>query len=111
MNKKPHSLLQSQSQILLLGVLIVFLASLTFSWSGPLQEDQEKPSSQESRLENSTKTAIIDWICLKMKEIYVFPDVPKKMIKERSPPDLSCFSIAPAIVSPRENDQMISAPK
>ena len=79
MNKKQRSLKKSHSQILMLGILIFFLVPLTFSWSGSLQENQGKPGSQESRLENSTKSAIIDWICLKMNEIYVFPDVAKKM--------------------------------
>jgi hypothetical protein len=63
----------------MLAVLIIILASVTFSWSGSLQEVQGRQSSQESRLENSTKSEIIDWICLKMNEIYVFPDVAKKM--------------------------------
>ena len=79
MNTKQCSLKKKQFQVLLLGVLVFILASVTFSWSKPLQENQGKPGSQESRLENSTKLAIIDWICLKMDEIYVFPDVAKKM--------------------------------
>lgn len=79
MNTKPQSSKKKHFQVLLLGILICILASLAFSWNGSLQENQGTPSSQESRLENSTKSAIIDWICLKMNEIYVFPDVAKKM--------------------------------
>ena len=79
MKANPHSPLKSHLQIQIWGALILILASVTFSWSDSLQEAQKKQSSQESRLENSTKSAIIDWICLKMNEIYVFPDVAKKM--------------------------------
>jgi len=50
--------------------LIFILASAAFSWCGSLQE---------TSLDNSTKAAIIDWICMKMSKIYVFPDVAKKM--------------------------------
>jgi hypothetical protein len=79
LNTKPQSFQKKHVQVFLLGFIIFILASFAFSWNGPLQENQGKESSQESRLENSTKTAIIDWICLKMNEIYVFPDVAKKM--------------------------------
>ena len=70
MNTKPRSLSKSHFHILILGSLIFMLTSVNFLWSG---------SFQESHLEDSTKSAIIDWICLKMNEIYVFPDVAKKM--------------------------------
>ena len=79
MNTKPRCFREKQDRAFLLGALIIILASLALSWNGSLQEDQGKPGSQEFRLENSTKTAIIDWVCLKMNEIYVFPDVAKKM--------------------------------
>jgi len=62
--------LKSHFHIFMLGALIFMFTSVNFIWSGSLQE---------SRLENSSKSAIIDWICLKMDEIYVFPDVAKKM--------------------------------
>jgi len=39
------------------------------------------PKTQESRLDSTAKSAIIDWICLKLDEIYVFPDVAEKMEK------------------------------
>ncbi len=75
----PQSPLKSHFRVHMLGALIFLLASVTVSWSGSLQEVQTRQSLQESRLENSSKAAIIDWICLKMNEIYVFPDVAKKL--------------------------------
>jgi len=72
LNTKPRSFREKHGRVFLLGALIFILASLAFSWNGPHQEDQGKPSSQESLLENSTKTAVIDWICLKMNEIKRF---------------------------------------
>jgi hypothetical protein len=71
--------LKGNFQFHILVAVIFVLVSVTFGWSGSFQEVGGKPTSQESRLENSTKTAIIDWICVKMNEIYVFPDVAKKM--------------------------------
>jgi hypothetical protein len=79
LNTKPRRSLKSHLQVLMLGALIFLLASVTSSWGGSLRGVQEESKSQESRLENSTKSAIIEWICLKMNEIYVFPDVAKKM--------------------------------
>jgi hypothetical protein len=70
LNIRPHSFSKRHFLIFILGSLIFILTSVNFIWSG---------SFQESRLESSTKSAIIDWICLKMNEIYVFPDVAKKM--------------------------------
>ena len=54
----------------ILVVLFFILIFSSFSWSSPFQE---------THLEKSTKAAIIDWMCLKLDEIYVFPDVAKKM--------------------------------
>lgn len=79
MNSIKRSHWKIHFPILLLGALIFILASTPFGWSGSIQENQDKPGSQKLRLENSTKSAIIDWICLKMDEIYVFPDVAVKM--------------------------------
>ena len=79
MNKKSRRPLKIYFPILLLGALIFLLASTTFGWSGSIQENQDKPSSQKLSLENSTKSAIIDWMCEKLNEIYVFPEVAEKM--------------------------------
>jgi hypothetical protein len=52
-------------------VVLIFILTISSSiWSRTLQE---------TSLEKSTKAAIIDWMCLKLNEIYVFPDVSKKM--------------------------------
>jgi hypothetical protein len=79
LNKKLHKPLKNHFQVHMLVTMIFILALVGFSWSGSLQGVQEKSGSQESPLEKSTKAAIIRWICLKMDEIYVFPDVAKKM--------------------------------
>jgi hypothetical protein len=79
MNTKQRGTRKSRFQIRVLGALIFMFASVTLGWSGTLQGIQEKPDSQELRLEKSIKAAIVDWICLKMDEIYVFPDVAAKM--------------------------------
>jgi len=79
LNSKPHRPLKNHFRVHLLVAIIFLLVSRNFSWSGSLRGIQDESRSQESRLENSTKAAIIDWICLKMNEIYVFPDVAKKM--------------------------------
>ena len=79
MMTKLLSLLKSHVQILLLGVMIIILASAAFGLNGPIQESREGQNSQELKLESGTKSAIIDWICEKLEEIYVFPDVAKKM--------------------------------
>ena len=79
MNSIKRSPWEIRFPIPLLGALIFILAFTTFGWSGSIQGNQDKPGSQKLGLENSTKSAIIDWICLKMDEIYVFPDVATKM--------------------------------
>jgi hypothetical protein len=79
LNKKLKSPSKIHSLILLLGVIICVLPSLTLGWSASIQEDQKAEASQELRLDKNTKSAIVDWICLKMDEIYVFPDVAAKM--------------------------------
>ena len=65
----------------ILGVLILFLASAALAWVSPVLIASDVPHTQESRLDSQTKSAIIDWLCLKMNEIYVFPDVAEKMEK------------------------------
>jgi hypothetical protein len=70
METEPQRAFKIHFTIPILVVLIFILNLVSFSWSG---------SIQQSSLDKSTKTAIIDWICLKMNEIYVFPDVAKKM--------------------------------
>ena len=57
-------------RIPVLVVFIIIIIMSSFSWGSSLQE---------TNLEKSTKAAIIDWMCLKLNEIYVFPDVAKKM--------------------------------
>ena len=79
MNTKPKNPLKSRSRAQFLGALILIVVSAAFSGGGSIQEVSEKPAPQVPSLGNSDKTAIIDWICLKMNEIYVFPDVAIKM--------------------------------
>jgi len=79
LNTKQSSHRKSHLPIRVLKILIFVLASVTFSWGGSLQEVQNKPGSQESRLDNSAKSAIIDWVSEKLNEIYVFPEVAKKI--------------------------------
>jgi hypothetical protein len=62
----------------LLGISMI-VVSVTLCCGGTPHEVKKTANAQDSRLESSTKTAIIDWICIKMNEIYVFPDVAKKM--------------------------------
>jgi len=49
-----------ETSILLLGALILFFASTTFGWKGSIQENQDKSNPQESRLDDSTRSAIVD---------------------------------------------------
>ncbi len=79
MNTQQHCTRKSPILNQIFAALTFILIPLSFSWSSSSQEVQEKQSPQELRLENHTKSAIIDWMCLKMNEIYVFPDVAKKM--------------------------------
>jgi len=70
MNTKIKRFSTFPLQIPILLVLFFSFTFASFSWSSSLQE---------TRLEKSIKTAIIDWMCLKLNEIYVFPDVAKEM--------------------------------
>lgn len=79
MHKKTRRTGKNNVLAPVLGALIFVLASTGFVWAGSLEEAQGKPEGQELRLDDSTKSAVIDWINEKLNEIYVFPDVAKKM--------------------------------
>ncbi|MBN1273923.1 MAG: S41 family peptidase [Candidatus Aminicenantes bacterium] len=79
MNKKHSYSWKGRCLIQILGALMIIFVLVSFSWGGFSSAVQEEPESKEFRLEKSTKSAVIDWVSEKLNEIYVFPEVAKKI--------------------------------
>jgi hypothetical protein len=65
----------------ILVALCLLLASTALASVGPVMNGADCLPAQENRLDGQTRSAIIDWICMKLDEIYVFPETAEKMEK------------------------------
>lgn len=61
------------------GIVLLLCLFLSTSLSASLFNQDQKAEAQRPQLDGATRAKIIDWISEKMNEIYVFPDVAKKM--------------------------------
>ena len=76
--EKPHRRIRKIGSFPVL-LIMSFLLSAGAVVGNATPDIRQTEKTQPPPLDNDTKAAIIDWICLKMDEIYVFPDVAEKM--------------------------------